>query len=218
MGTTKRRNGDGHIIFHVGKELPANGNNLMLVPGVQNAQGRGVYFSDEPRLQYSGGEHFQEKLNIAPIFCVPMKGTWIRGKRHKKYGGEVSYNSDGKIIALFDLHSFDSELNDMPVRYYYPREMALFKEPCVTRKGRYATSELSNTILKGDIGFNAALEQLYEKNGAPEVVVGEEYILEKMKEAVNEGRLPGTAEIEERLSELRNIREYSEHSCMGVAR
>ncbi len=159
MGTTKSKRGNGHIIFHVGKELPTEGSSLLLVPGVQKAQGRGVYFSDEPRLQYSGGEHFQKKLEITPIFCIPMVGIWIRGKKHKKFGGEISYHSDKKIIALLRLQFFDSEINDKPVRYYYPSELKIFREPDVQKSGRHIKSEFSDLILKGKMDFDEALKQ-----------------------------------------------------------
>jgi hypothetical protein len=210
MGTTKSKKGDGHIIFHVGKELPPEGSNLMLVPGVQNAQGRGVYFSDEPRLKYSGGEYFQKKLEVTPIFCVPMVGTWVRGKKHKKFGSEVSYHSDRKIIALFRLQSFDGEIDGKPVRYYYPSELRLFEEPSVQRSGRYIISEFSGSVLRGRIDFDEALRQLHDEYKSLEIVVPEEYILERMKEASEAGRLPKNERINERLSELRLSRESLE--------
>ncbi len=113
MGTTKIKRGDGHIIFHVGKELPEHNSNIMLVLGVQKAQGRGVYFSDEPRLKYSGGEHFQKELPITPIFCVPMAGEWKCGTKHKKFGGEKSYHSYQKILALLQMQFFDDAFDTM---------------------------------------------------------------------------------------------------------
>jgi len=216
MGTTKSKKGDGHIIFHVGKELPAEGSNLMLVPGVQKAQGRGVYFSDEPRLQYSGGEHFQEELEITPIFCIPMEGAWICGKKHKKFGGEVSYHSDQKILALFELQSFDGEIDGKPVRYYYPRELSLFKEPDVVRKGRHITSELSDSVLKRRVGFDEALRQLREDSKSSEMVVNEEHILKQMNEASEAGRLPENEKINERLLELRIPREGLERMKINI--
>jgi len=216
MGTTKSKKGDGHTIFHVGKELPSEGSNLMLVPGVQNAQGRGIYFSDEPRLQYSGGEHFQEKLEVTPIFCIPMEGVWIRGKKHKKFGGEISYHSDQKIIALFGLQSFDSEIDGKPVRYYYPREMSLFKEPDVVQKGRHITSEFSNSVLKGHVDFDEAIRQLREDHDSSEMTVSEEHILEQMKEASEAGRLPEDEKINERFLELRIPKEGSERMKINI--
>jgi len=209
MGTTKSKKGDGHIIFHVGKELPVKGYNLMLVPGIQKAQGRGVYFSDEPRLQYSGGEHFQKELEITPIFCVPMEGTWIRGKKNKKFGREISYNSDQKILALFGLQSFDSEIDNKPVRYYYPTKLSLFEEPDVVKNGRHITSEFSSSILNGRVDFDESLRKLREEFGSLEMVVTEEHILEQMKEAIKQGRLPRNERVNERLSELRIPRENS---------
>lgn len=168
MGTTKSKKGDGHIIFHVGKELPIEESDLMLVPGVQKAQGRGVYFSDEPRLQYSGGEHFREELDVTPIFCIPMEGTWVRGKKHKKFGGEISYHSDQKIIALFGLQSFEDQIDGKPVRYYYPREMSLFQEPNVLKNGRHITSEFSDSILKSRVDFDEAVGRLRKDYNSPE--------------------------------------------------
>jgi len=216
MGTTKSKKGDGHIIFHVGKELPAEGSNLMLVPGVQNAQGRGVYFSDEPRLQYSGGEHFQKELEATPIFCIPMEGVWIRGEKHKKFGGEVSYHSDQKIIALFGLQSFNSEIDGKPVRYYYPREMSLFKEPDVVRKGRHITCKFSDSVLKKHVNFDVAIRQLREDRNSPEITVSEEHILEQMKEASKIKRLPKDERINERLSELSIPREGLERMKINI--
>ena len=216
MGTTKSKKGDGHIIFHIGKELPAEGSNLMLVPGVQKAQGRGIYFSDEPRLQYSGGEHFQKELEVTPIFCIPMEGTWIRGKKHKKFGDEVSYHSDQKILALFGLQSFGGEIDGKPVRYYYPSELRLFEEPDVQRNGRHITSEFSDSVLKGHIDFDDALRQLREEYKSLEMAVTEEHILERMKEALEAGRLPENGRINEKLLELRISREGSERMKINI--
>lgn len=84
MGATKLKHGDGHIIFHVGKELPEQGESMILVPGIQKAQGRGVYFSESVQTKYSGGEHFRKPLDITPVFCVPMIGYWIVGERSIK--------------------------------------------------------------------------------------------------------------------------------------
>ena len=216
MGTTKSKKGDGHIIFHVGKELPAEGSNLMLVPGVQKAQGRGVYFSDEPRLRYSGGEHFREELDVTPIFCIPMEGTWVRGKKHKKFGGEISYHSDQKILALFGLQSLDGEIDGKHVRYYYPSKFSLFEEPDVEKNGRHITSEFSDSILKGRVDFDEALRQLREEYDSSEQAVTEEQILTKMKEAMEQERLPQNERINEGLSELRMWREGSERMKINI--
>jgi hypothetical protein len=216
MGTTKSKKGDGHIIFHVGKELPTEGSNFMLVPGVQKAQGRGVYFSEEPRLQYSGGEHFQEELEVTPIFCIPMEGEWIRGKKHKKFGGEVSYHSDQKILALFGLHFFGGEVNGRPVRYYYPTRLSLFEEPNVQRSGRHITSAFSESVLRGHIDFDEAIRQLRDEHRSLEMAVTEERILEQMKEASESRRLPENEKINERLSELRIPREESERMKINI--
>jgi len=216
MGTTKPKNGDGHIIFHVGKTLPAEGSNLMLVPGVQKAQGRGVYFSDEPRLQYSGSEHFREKLDVTPIFCIPMQGIWVRGKKHKKNGREISYHSNKKILALFGLQGFDDEIDGKPVRYYYPREMSLFQEPDVVKNGRHITSEFSDSVLKSRVDFDEAIRMLREDYNSPEQAVTEEHTLTEMKKAMEQGRLPQNERIDERLSELRMPREDSERIKINI--
>jgi len=216
MGTTKSKKGDGHIIFHVGKELLAEGSNLMLVPGVQKAQGRGVYFSDEPRLKYSGGEYFQEELDITPIYCIPMEGSWIRGKKHKKFGGEVSYHSDQKIFALFSLQFFDGEIEGKLVRYYYPRELSFFKEPNVVKKGRHITSEFSDGVLKGKIDFDDAIRLLREECHSPEKHINEGDILKHLKEAIKNGRLPENERVNERLSELRTPMEGSERMKINI--
>ena len=216
MGTTKVKKGDGHIIFHVGKELPPNGSDLLLVPGVQKAQGRAVYFSDEPRLKYSGGEHFQEDLRITPIFCIPMEGIWIRGKKHKKFGGEISYHSGQKIIALFKLQSFDDEIEGRPVRYYYPSKLSFFDEPDVIKNGRHIIGKFSDSVLKGYIDFNEALRQLREEYQSPEHSITEESILEHMIEASENGRLPKNERINERLSELRISKERAERMKINI--
>ena len=216
MGTTKFKNGDGHIIFHVGKELPSEGNNLMIVPGVQKAQGRGVYFSDEPRLKYSGGEHFQKRLDITPIYCVPMVGEWTRGKKHKKFGGEISYHSEQKILALFGLQSFDGGVDGFPVRYYYPRELSLFSEPDVEKNGRHITSQFSEAVLNGRIDFNEAIRKLRDEYHSSENRVTEEFILERMQESARNGRLPENKKVEERLSELRIQKEGSERMKINI--
>jgi len=177
MGTTKEKRGDDHIIFHVGKEFPEEGSNFMLVPGIQKAQGRGVYFSDNPRLKYSGGEAFKKEVEITPIFCVPMSGIWIRGK-NKKNNGEISYHSNEKIIALFGLRSFDGKIDNIPVRYYYPSEVSFFQEPDTKHYGRHITSQFSERVLGGQIDFNEAIKydtvspEYYSSRGAAKAAAG----------------------------------------------
>jgi len=96
MGKTKSKNGDGHIVFHVGEELSVEGSDILLVPGVQNAQERGVYFSEVPQLKYSGGEHFKKTMEITPIYYVPLAGAWQKGilKKEGQYGGVSHQRKD----------------------------------------------------------------------------------------------------------------------------
>jgi hypothetical protein len=219
MGSTKLKKGDGHIIFHVGKELPAEGSNLLLVPGIQKAQGRGIYCADEPRLKYSGGEAFQKKLEITPIYCLPMIGEWIKAKNKKKQG-EISFQSNERLIALYGLQSFEGVLENQPVRYYYPREVRFFKEPDTERQGRHILSRFSSSVLSGERDFDDAIDYLEQESGDEIEDGGKEYILEKMFEAMRDGRIPEQQALIERLQELRLLREGSLQSetCMANRR
>lgn len=212
MGRGKFRKGDGHILFHVGKELPEEGDSIMLVPGKQKAQGRGVYFSDEPRLKYSGGEGFRKKLETTPIFCVPMLGGWNRSKKQKKHGGEVSYHSDGKVIALSNLKVIDSEIDGVAVKYYYPKELSFFKEPDLKKSVRHGNkhSEFSKSVLKGWVDFEEAVRKLRGECESDEFILEEELILEKIIEAMEKERMPKHKEVYDRLYELRVMREGTE--------
>lgn len=73
MGNTRIKHGDHRILFHVGKELPVEGKSIMLVPGVQEAQGRGLYCTGKPDLRYKGSEYYKNELEIAPVFFIPME-------------------------------------------------------------------------------------------------------------------------------------------------
>ena len=207
MGTTKFKKGDGHIVFHVGKELPIEGSNMLIVPGIQNSQGRGVYFSDEPRLKYSGGEHFKSKLEVTPVFCIPMEGDWVRGKKHEKFGSEVSYHSDQKIIALFCVRYFEGEIEGIKVRYYYPKELSLFDEPDVKKNGRHVTSEFSSSILGGKLDFDLAVSKLRTQYQSTEKKLTEDFILQSMHNAIENGRIPKDKSVEDRLLELSYLKE-----------
>jgi hypothetical protein len=145
-----------------------------------------------------------------------MEGEWIRGKKHKKFGDEVSYHSDQKILALFGLHFFDAEIDGRRVRYYYPTRLSLFEEPDVQRNSRHITSTFSESVLRGRIDFDEAIRQLREKHNPVEMVVAEERILEKMKEASGSKRLPENERINKRLSELRIPREGSERMKINI--
>jgi hypothetical protein len=106
MGITRPKNGDDSIIYHVGKELPAEGESILLVPGVQNAQGRGVYCSKEVQLKYAGGEHYRVQTNVIPIFCIPMHGVWTQAVLKKK-NNQIVYHSNKRVIALNNLHQVE---------------------------------------------------------------------------------------------------------------
>lgn len=215
MGSSRQKKGDGHIIFHVGKELPERGDNILLVPGTQKAQGRGVYFSDEPRLKYSGSESHKKEMDITPVFCVPMVGNWIKSKKRMGSNkGEISYNSNQRLIALYDIGYYDDLVEEKKVRYYYPKKLEFFKEPDTEYKGRHITSEFSDIILKNKLSFEEAIRQLKEKHGSEEIHVDEEYILEKISEAMSEGRLPENKKIQERYLELKMAKEGPERESL----
>lgn len=183
----------------------------MLVPGVQGAQGRGVYFSDIPRLKYSGGEHFKEEPERSPVFCVPMSGKWKRGKNKKK-GREVSYHTDERVVALHDLKFFDD--NEENIRYYYPSEVSFFKEPDTRRQGRHITSHFSDAVLSRKLEFDEAVRILREENEDTELSVGRDYILERLQDAVEEERLPEGESFGEMISEQETKKE--DHEGIGI--
>lgn len=127
MGLTKKILGDDHIIFHVGKDLPAEGSDFLLILGVQGSQGRGVYCGEQPDIKYAGGEHFRQEMDIIPVFCIPMSGQWIRATMKKK-GDQIVYNSDEKSILLKNLKYSEVESNKK-LRYYVPQEAIFYREP-----------------------------------------------------------------------------------------
>jgi len=214
MGTTKRKKGDGRILLHVGKELFSEGSNIMLVPGPQKAQGRGVYCSEDIRMKYSGSEAFKKKLVTTPIFCIPMIGTWTRGKSKKK-GGEITYHTNERMIALFDLQSFEGEIDGNSVIYHYPNEAIFFKEPDIERSGRHIVSKFSNQILEGKIDFDEAIQDLNEEYNEMGEYVEQEQILEAIVRAMNEGRIAEDSKPKEQLAELRLNKEGRERMKMN---
>ena len=126
----------------------------------------------------------------------------IKAKNPKKQN-EISYHTDEKLIALFGLNSFDSEINGQRVRYYYPSSLSFFQEPDVQKSGRHIVSKFSNKILKKELSFQQALSQLREQYHSTENHIDELFILEKMQQAIKEKRLPENSEIDKRLAELR---------------
>lgn len=126
-----------------------------------------------------------------------------------KKGGEISYNSNERLIALKNLDYVDGEVEGRKARFYFPRNLSFFKEPDTQRMGRHITSTFSESVLRGNVDFETALESL-RSSGIEEEVINEEYILERMSEAINNGRIPNDSKIAERLSEIRFLKEMTE--------
>jgi hypothetical protein len=66
------------------------------------------------------------------------------------------------------------------------------------------------------MNFGEAFRQLSEKNELLEMVVSEEYILERMKEASEAGRLPENRRINEKLLKLRASKEGLEGMKINI--
>ncbi len=192
MGNTKIvKNGSGDIVFHVGKELPQKGENFLMVPGVQNAQGRGVYFSEEIQMKYSGGEHFMKELDITPIYCVPLKGNWVRSTLKKK-DNAVVYHTNGKVIDLKNLQWSDQEIDGMPVRYYFPEEIDFYIEP----KDKIF-DKFSKDVRMGRLEYSDAVSLLKEKSMVPELHISKEEMVDSLERKMHEGGLPEMKEFSE---------------------
>jgi len=190
MGATKTKIGDGHILFHVGKELPEQGEDFLMSIGKQNAQGRGVYFSDSPDLKYSGGEHYRVNLPITPIYCVPMVGKWQIGRKTKK-GKQKAYHTKGRMVAMRDLKYKDviGEGGER-LRYYYSTDVSFFPEP-ETR----IFDELPKALRSGQISFYDAIKKLEYDHDIHEEAVEKGLTIQKLIEAMKGGEIPPTEEL-----------------------
>ncbi len=185
MGLVRISNKDGRIVFHVGKELPYIGSDFLLVPGKQNAQGRGVYATEGfPQLKYAGGEHYRKEVERAPIFLLPTQGAWARGVLKKK-NNMVVYHTNGKLVLRHNIRLIDGEHNGQAVRYYFSTNIETIQEPpeqdredsllAYLRHGRISQKE----VLR-------ALEEMPLKREKMDASL----IRQKLKEAVDQKLLP----------------------------
>ncbi len=185
MGLVKVSNKDGRIVFHVGKELPEAGSDFLLVPGKQNAQGRGVYATEGfPQLKYAGGEHYQKEVERAPIFLLPAQGAWARGVLKMK-NNMVVYHTNGKLLLMHDIRFVDSEHEGKPVRYYFSTNIEMIQEPPEQdREG-----SLLERLRHGKIQQEEVLRMLGQMPLKRERM-NPELICQKLKEAVNQNSIP----------------------------
>lgn len=185
MGLVKVSNKDGRIVFHVSKELPEAGSDFLLVPGKQNAQGRGVYATEGfPQLKYAGGEHYQANIERAPIFLLPAQGAWARGVLKRK-NGTVVYHTNGKLLLLHEIRFVDSEHEGQPVRYYFSPNIETIQEPPEQdREG-----SLLERLRHGRIRQEEVLEALGRMPLKREHM-NPELICQKLKEAVRQNSIP----------------------------
>lgn len=203
MGNVKMKSPAGRIAFHVGKEMPERGGDVLLVPGVQNAQGRGVYFSDDPQFKYAGGEHYRKEVERTPVFVISLQGKWASTNLRKK-GGMAVYHSAGKLLLFRNIQFFDSEIGEEPVRYYFSDEVAAYQEP--------AEQDRETSVIwrfrEGKLRQEEVLAWL-QTLGVEAVDFDAEVAVQKMQEAVSEGRFSpvAAAAISERFGELKRERE-----------
>lgn len=174
--------GNGNIVYHVGSLLPNQQENLLLVSGSRNAQGRGIYCAPKPDLRYSGSEQSKLKLPRTPIYCIPMYGEWRIGK--STIGYETSH-TEGRCILLQDLKFFDSEKDGQQLRYYYSLHPVFFKEPTQFWGGDFAAS-----IRTGKYTFETVIPDLMKENGRYEERVPEEITRENLRKAIQDGIIP----------------------------
>lgn len=176
--TTK---GDGHIIFHVGSLVPAEGSSVLLVPGVQTSQGRGVYCAETPDIRYAGGEFrgiANNNLPEIPIYCVPMSGGWVKAKSSSR---KTVYNSKKKIIFFENVHLIKQENNGTKLCYIVPSRVVFYYEPQLPYEGK-----ISLDIIRGKISHENALRLLK----TPERIVTTAEINEALVHAFEADRIP----------------------------
>lgn len=187
MGATKLVEGDNHIVYHVGKELPERGSNFLLVPGMQNAQGRGVYFSEEPQLKYSGGEHYQQQLEVIPIYCIPMIGKWRKGVLKKK-DNQVVYHTEGRVVNMKNLQYVEKTTPEgQRLRYYYSLTPTFYSEPKTQ-----IYDEFSSQLRTGRMTTTEA-EAVLQHTAAE--IIDQEIVRTSLETAVNKGFMPDLDEL-----------------------
>ena len=181
MSKVHTTRGDGHIIFHVGSSVPAEGSSVLLVPGVQTSQGRGVYCAETPDIRYAGGEFrgmINNNLPEIPIYCVPMSGGWVKAKSSLR---KTVYNSKKKIIYLENVHLNRQEINGTDLCYIVPSRVVFYYEPQLPYEGK-----VSLDIIQGKISHEEALRLLH----TPEKIVSTEEINEALVHAFEANRIP----------------------------
>ena len=199
MGNVKTSNRDGRILFHVGKELPEEGSDFLLVPGRQSAQGRGIYTETSPNLSYAGGEHYRKEVDTIPIFLLPAQGRWARAKMKKK-GGKIIYHSAGGILHMKNLRFVDSELEGKKVRYYFTDEIERIQEPKDEERLYSPTYELRANRMSQE----QVLDELRKKS-AKVTKMDKKLIQEKLRESIERGLIPESV-----LQKLERLSEHDE--------
>ncbi len=189
MGRTKSIQGDNHIVFHVGKELLPDRESIILSPGTQTAQGWGVYFSEQPQLKYTGGEHFHKKLDISPIFCVPLTGVWRTGQPKKS--NTPVYHTEGRLVLMKNMRTVDSTIDGQPVRYYVPEGVTFLSVP----NSPLFRSELIRPVLLGEqMPIDETLQKLAPY---PQETIDPSVYSAELRKSVFTGRLPKLDFLEE---------------------
>lgn len=190
MGTTKLKNGDNRIIYHVGKHLPKTGEGILLVPGVQNAQGRGVYCSETVQLKYAGGEHYRVVVETIPVFCIPMSGPWTKAKLKKN--DLIVFHSTDRVVALNNLR-FTEAVNEegRTIRYYWTDDISFFPEPV-----SMIFDEFSKQVRGGYLSYAEAMQFLREQRSVPELKVEPSIIIEALQKAMEHKEIPIISELE----------------------
>jgi hypothetical protein len=154
MKKIKKLHGD--FLFHVGG-IHCHGNEMILIPGNQAAQGRGVYASTEPRLQYTGGEGYHNNVNnLPPIYRFPAYGEWKVSTSHKT--GEISYNSLSSIVYLSKISKKIITIDRQKCCLYTAKNSTLIKEWDVSVNGRNVFSLFADKVRKNIISQQTACE------------------------------------------------------------
>jgi len=142
---------DGADLYHVtGWEGPAElrvGESFILNPGRQNAQGEGVYFSEEqPRFSAAEG------TNGNPQAVIHIKGGlksegWYRSKAafSEKYRYPRTRHTKGQSIKLTIVQKefLETELGQIPI-LHCDYEMIPTVTNCTTRKGMLNETAVAN--------------------------------------------------------------------------
>jgi hypothetical protein len=151
----KTKNIPNVILYHVGGVHP-EGSEMVLIPGCQAAQGRGVYASEEPRIKYAGGEGYHNDTGLPPVFIFPACGTWKVSTSHKS--GIKSYNSLSSLVLLTGIKKRVDFIDGQKCLIYEAESSTLIKEWDVSVNGRNMFSPFADAVRSGAISQQDACE------------------------------------------------------------